>query len=118
MNAGTKRGVVIAFATAWAVTAYVPAEGQEIGNQLGQAAASDYRYAKALADFQEAARQGNREAQKISGLMLLYGEKLYGEEVRADQGQAIKWLTVAAAGGCEVSAHLLRRHASASAGTP
>ena len=118
MKAGTKRGVVIALAMAGAATPYVPAWGQELGNQLGQGAASDYRYAEALAGVQEAARQGSREAQKISGLMLLYGERLYGEEVRADREQAIKWLTAAAAGGCEVSAHLLRRPVSASAGTP
>lgn len=78
-------------------------------HEAGLEAASEYRYAKALSHFQAAATQGDREAQRTSGLMLLYGHRLYGHEVATDRAQAVKWLNAAAAGGCQVSAAVLRQ---------
>lgn len=75
---------------------------------LGQEAIADYRYGEALAHFRQAAEHGDRDAQRILGLMLLYGESLYGQEVLRDPLQARRWLGDAARNGCEVSEFLLR----------
>lgn len=81
--------------------------------ETGQAEAMEYRYAKALASYREAAAQGNHQAQLIVGGMLLYCERLYGAEVPCDRAEAVKWLGLAAAQGSEVSRYLLRRAGSA-----
>jgi TPR repeat protein len=76
--------------------------------ELGLEAAASYRYAAALAHFQAAAEQGDRSARRTLGLMLLYGEPLYGQEVASNREQARRWLQAAAADGCEVSAFMVR----------
>lgn len=76
--------------------------------QAGLAAAGEHRYAQALAHFQAAAAQGDRDAQRASGLMLLYGQRLYGGDIHEDRPQAMRWLRAAAAGGCEISASMLQ----------
>lgn len=69
-------------------------------------------YAEAFAHYRAAAEKGDRNAQRTTGLMLLYGERLYGSQVRQDVDEAKKWLSRAAANGCETSAYMLRRLAS------
>jgi TPR repeat protein len=49
--------------------------------EVGLAAAMDYRYSEALVQFRLAATQGNLDAQRTIGLMLLYGDRLYGADV-------------------------------------
>lgn len=70
--------------------------------------ASEYRYSDAFADFRIAGELGNVAAQRSAGLMLLYGDALYGPEIHADRTEALRWLIFAAKGGCEVSTHMVR----------
>lgn len=86
-------------------TAAVPPTPYEAGVQ----AAAEHRYAEALSLFQHAAEQGERDAMRNLGLMLLYGELLYGQQVARQPGQARRWLQAAAAQGCEVSVFMSRR---------
>ncbi len=76
----------------------------------GVAAQADYRYAQALDKFLVAANEGNPHAQRKAGLMLLYGERVYGMEIKQNRPLAIQLLKQAASGGCEVSQHMLTKH--------
>lgn len=76
--------------------------------ELGLEAAENYRYGEALMHFQRAAEQGDRNARRNLGLMLLYGDLLYGKEVPRNQEQARRWLQSAAGAGCEVSTFMLK----------
>jgi TPR repeat protein len=76
--------------------------------ERGLEATSNYRYSEALMHFQAAAEQGERSAQRTLGLMLLYGERLYGPDIHRNHEQAKRWLQAAAASGCEVSAFMLK----------
>jgi TPR repeat protein len=76
--------------------------------EQGLEAVANYRYAAALMHFQVAAEQGDRSARRNLGLMQLYGELLYGNEVPRNQEQARRWLEAAAADGCEVSAFMVK----------
>ncbi len=77
--------------------------------EAGLQAAAEHRYAQALALFQQAAQQGDRAAMRNLGLMLLYGQSLYAQEVPRNQEQARRWLRAAASAGCEVSAFMLKQ---------
>lgn len=79
-----------------------------MGCERGLDAAENYRYAEALMHFQQAAEQGDRGARRNLGLMLLYGDLLYGKEVGRQREQAKRWLQAAAAEGCEVSTFMLK----------
>lgn len=74
----------------------------------GLEAAENYRYSEALMYFQKGAEQGDRNAQRNLGLMLLYGELLYGKEASRNQVHAKRWLQAAAAEGCEISTFMLK----------
>lgn len=76
--------------------------------ESGLDAVENYRYGEALMHFQQAAAQGERGARRNLGLMLLYGELLYGKEVARNREQGKHWLQAAAADGCEVSAFMLK----------
>jgi len=76
--------------------------------ERGMAAVESYRYAEALMHFQQAAEQGERDARRNLGLMLLYGDRLYGKEVPRSREQARRWLQAAAADGCDVSVFMLQ----------
>lgn len=76
--------------------------------ELGLEAVEDHRYGEALKHYQQAAQQGNRDAQRSLGLMLLYGERLYGKEVVRQEELAWRWLRAAASQGCEVSTLMLK----------
>ena len=75
--------------------------------ELGLEAAANYRYAETLAHFLAAAERGDRNARRAVGLMLLYGDLLYGQEVPRDREQGRRWLRLAADDGCEVSASMI-----------
>jgi TPR repeat protein len=96
-----------AMAILMSMTLSAPALASDQEYEAGLVAAGEHRYAQALSHFQAAAVQGDRNAQRTSGLMLLYGERLYGAEVHADKLQAMKLLRAAAQSGCEVSARML-----------
>jgi len=68
----------------------------------------DLQYFRALAQLRIAADKGNSRAQCISGLMLLYGEKLYGAEIRTDRAGAVRYLEKAAAQGEETAKFILK----------
>ena len=76
--------------------------------ELGLEASSKYRYSEALMHFTRAAEQGDGSAQRSLGLMLLYGDRLYGAEVPRNHEQARRWLQAAAGQGCEVSSFMLK----------
>lgn len=97
-------------AVAMSVAAILPAYGAgEREVEMAIEAASDFRYSKALEHFRSAAELGNIDAQRSAGLMLLYGGALYGQEIRANRGEALRWLGLAAKGGCKVSTYVLAR---------
>lgn len=75
----------------------------------GVQAAEDGHYAEALQHFSQAATEGHRRAMRAAGLMLLYGEPLYGQAIHQDRVQAMKWLSRAAALDCEVSKLVLKQ---------
>lgn len=75
--------------------------------ELGLEAAADYRYADARMHFQDAALRGDVQAQRNLGLMLLFGQRLYGGELSGNQAQAKSWLQNAAQNGDEVSTFML-----------
>lgn len=74
----------------------------------GLKATNNYRYSEALMHFTAAAEQGDRDAQRNLGLMLLYGDRLYGHEAPRNRVQAKRWLQAAATQGCEVSSFMLK----------
>jgi TPR repeat protein len=86
------------------------AETSSIQNyDLGLDSAEDHRYSAAYSHFLIAAEAGNREAQRTVALMLLYGESVYGPEVKRNREQAVHWFKVAAQNGCQTSAYMLRK---------
>ena len=68
-----------------------------------------YRYGQALAPLERAAQSGNRQARLSLGMMLIYGESLYGQEVPSRYLAGVEWLRLAARDGCEVSSHVLTK---------
>lgn len=70
---------------------------------------ADYRYAAGLVPLRQAAEAGNRDARRTLGLMLLHGEALYGTEVPTNREEGLRWLRLAAAGGCNISKHVLAK---------
>lgn len=109
MNTQTKR-ILLGLSTVAALLLAVPAamSASRSPYELGLEAVRDYRYSEALMHFQAAAEQGERGARRNLGLMLLYGDQLYGKEVPRNQAQAKRWLQAAASDGCEVSAFMLK----------
>ena len=85
------------------------AAGGDAEYEAGLREAQELRYAQALDHFNQAAAQGHRDALRTAGLMLLYGQDLYGEEVQKDWITAMHLLAEAAAQGCAVSAQVLRQ---------
>lgn len=77
--------------------------------EAGLEAVRQFRYAEALMHFKAAAAQGNRDALRNSGLMLLLGSSLYGAEIKGRQSEAIALLKAAADKGCEISTLILSR---------
>lgn len=96
--------VVLAGLAPWTFAA-----GAAADYEAGLQAAQEFRYDQALAHFNEAAAHGHRDAMRSAGLMLLYGQDLYGEEVHKDWIKAVHLLSAAAFRGCQVSASVLRR---------
>ncbi len=77
--------------------------------EAGQQAAAESRYAQALEHYTQAAALGHRDAMRNAGLMLLYGEHLYGSHVHQDWIQAVHLLAAATLKGCKVSARVLQQ---------
>jgi TPR repeat protein len=84
----------------------------------GFAAVDDFNYARALDSFRAAGDAGNVQGARIAGFMLLYGEPLYGPDVKRDRAAGVALLRKAAAGGCEISAAVLPRIAVAGESLP
>lgn len=94
----------------------VLAADPEATYESGVRAAEEFRYAEALQHYTQAAAQGHRHAMRTAGMMLLYGEKLYGREVRQDRVRAMQLLGQAAGQGCELSTLVLRQRNAAPRG--
>ena len=77
--------------------------------EAGVEAMHDFHFEEAQAHLERAAGQGHRDAQRTLGLMLLYGENLYGPTVHRKTGKAVAMLKQAADQGCEVSRFGLAR---------
>lgn len=75
-------------------------------------AIDNHEFRLALHLYRQAADQGDPEAARSAGLMLLYGERLYGTQVKGDRMLAQHYLRRAALRGCEVSAALLQKMAN------
>lgn len=111
-NAVRLAGCVAAVLTALPTTAASPA----FERALESMEASHYLEARQY--LQSAAEQGDRDAQRSLGLMMLYGETLYGKEIPADIQQARRWLQTASKQGCEVSYHMLKTMDARGRSTP
>lgn len=107
-TASTRKKLIVALLLAVALPATHAASMRE----TAIAAAEDGHYAQALKHYRTAAEQGDRAAQRIAGLMLYYGERLYGGEIHRDSAAARRYLTMAARQGCEVSKFMLGRLAA------
>ena len=70
---------------------------------------TEHRYAAGLVHLRKAAETGDRDARRTLGLMLLYGEALYGVEVPTNREDGLRWLRLATADGCETSMHALAK---------
>lgn len=70
---------------------------------------AEHRYAAGLVPLRQAAETGDRDARRTLGLMLLYGQALYGTEVPTKREEGLRWLRLAAAAGCETSRHVLAK---------
>lgn len=68
---------------------------------------AEHRYAAGLVPLRKAAETGDRDARRTLGLMLLYGQSLYGTEVPTNREDGMRWLRLAAADGCQTSMHVL-----------
>jgi TPR repeat protein len=108
---------LIASAVLMAVTPLAAQAAGESELAAAQEAVADYRYGLAFEHFRAAAEQGNGQGQRTTGLMALYGDRLYGSEVRRDRSEAVKWFNRAAAQGCVVSRYMLD-HLANHAGEP
>jgi TPR repeat protein len=73
-----------------------------------QAACDAYDWPEALAWFEVAAEDGDRQAQQTVALMHLYGAQLYAG-VERDVGRAKAWMYRAEAQGSTVAKHMLVR---------
>lgn len=112
------RSIKLIVAVALSVAAILPAYAAgEREFEAALEAASDFRYSKALEHFRRAAELGNIDAQRSAGLMLLYGGALYGQEIHANRGEALRLLGLAAKGGCKVSDYVLA-HLNSRKGIP
>lgn len=76
--------------------------------EQGLEAASSFKYGEALTHFQVAAGREDKKAQRTIGLMLLYGERLYGSDIQRDEARARYWLQRAADNKDEIAAHVLK----------
>jgi TPR repeat protein len=74
-----------------------------------QAHQANGRYDLALNTYLLAADQGHSQAQRTAGLMLLYGQHVYGAEIQQDRTKGLWLIRKAAGNGCEVSKHLLEK---------
>lgn len=61
------------------------------------------KYSEAYGNFYWAAIQDHAPAQEMLGLMLLYGEELYGPSVKRDFNSAEKWFNEATSQGSPVA---------------
>ena len=75
----------------------------------GLALYEDQRYVDAISALCIAAEDGDVRAQRLLGMMYLYGEKLYGSAVPRDYGMALSWLYRASAQGDDVAIWTLAR---------
>lgn len=73
------------------------------------AAIEDHRYDEALTRVRQLADAGVPDCQRAAGLMLRYGERLYGSEVHADPEQARRYLEMAARQGDAFAVRLMAR---------
>lgn len=110
--------IVISVALAVAACTLPLACVADTRTQAGFAAVQDYDYARALEHFRAAGEAGDVQGARIAGFMLLYGETLYGPAVKQDRPAAIELLRAAAAGGCEVSAAMVRKVSVAGISAP
>lgn len=104
----TKFMAILATVAAAAVATPAMADG-DAELAIALEAAANYQHALALVHFKRSGEQGNVQAQRSAGLMLLNGESLYGSEIKANREEALRWLALAAGNGCEVSRFVLGR---------
>jgi TPR repeat protein len=73
----------------------------------GLALYEDGRYVDAISALAVAGEDGDVRAQRLLGMMYLYGEQLYGSAVPRDYGMALSWLYRASAQGDPVAIRTL-----------
>ncbi len=98
-------------ASSYKPTRFYPAADQPGEEAMGLAsdAIENHRYDHALAHFRTAAEKGNVVAQRIAGMMLVYGESIYGAAVARNSTEGIHLLRQAAGQGCKISHFVVGR---------
>jgi TPR repeat protein len=106
----TIRSVALLLSVAFAalVASVTPAYAAT-DTEAADVAYENQHYGEALALYEAAAAKGDLRSQEIAGLMCLYGEAMYGPEIRRDKLRAAKWLRLAAEQGSEMARRLLPR---------
>lgn len=66
-------------------------------------------YRQAVAELREAAQAGSDRAAQMLGMMLVVGPTLYGDQVRADAAEGLRWLRASASKGNETAAFMVAR---------
>jgi TPR repeat protein len=88
------RFVAFALAVLWSATAH--STDGAAARELGLAEYEACRFNAAIIHFRRAAELEDARSAEILALMYRHGERLYGDQVRADAGEAARWATRAA----------------------
>ena len=107
MNAPIRTLVAACLAGATFVLAGHAHGAGEDPRALAREAIGDGRYGAALQSLREAAEAGDRHAAEVAGMMMLYGERLYGAEVSRDPAAAHAMFERAARAGSPLGAYFL-----------
>ena len=91
------------------LAASAPVVAQERSWDDADAACDQGDYARALADYELLAQQGDARAAQIAGEMLYFGEVLYGTQIRQDRRRAAMLMQQAASNGRPEAGLLLKR---------
>ena len=88
-----KRLVPLAVGAMWLLNAH--AGEPDAARELGITEYEAGHYAVAVQHLRRAAELGDPRAPEILALMYRYGERLYGEQIRADPAEAAHWTALA-----------------------
>jgi TPR repeat protein len=105
-----RKCIAAALYTAWLVPVAGLAQSNVPGTYAeGLALYEHGRYVDAISALAIAGEDGDARAQRLLGMMYLYGERLHGSAVERNPGLALSWLYRASAQGDEVATWTVAR---------